>query len=57
MLRSRWSIALGAILGLTLGLAAYHLQSGHVAIMNPFGVVAFVSLGASLGCLLAEPAR
>lgn len=57
MLRSRWSIALGAIFGLTLGLAAYHLQSAHVAIMNPFGVVAFVSLGASLGCLLAEPAR
>ncbi|MGH7194633.1 MAG: hypothetical protein ACREJM_14035 [Candidatus Saccharimonadales bacterium] len=57
MLRSRWSITVGAMSGLVMGLAAYHLQNGHVATMNLFGVVAFVSLGASLGCLLAEPAR
>lgn len=57
MLRSRWSIALGAFLGLILGLAAYHLQNEHVAAMNQFGIVAFVSLGTSVGFLLAEPAR
>ncbi|HEX7449779.1 MAG TPA: hypothetical protein VF306_19625 [Pirellulales bacterium] len=57
MFRSRWSIAFGAIFGLIMGLAAYHLQNGHVAMMNQVGVVAFVSLGASVGCLLAEPAR
>lgn len=57
MLRSRWSIALGALGGLILGLAAYHLQNQHLAIMNQFGVVAFVSLGTSVGFLLADPAR
>ena len=57
MLRSRWSIAVGAMFGLAMGLAAYHLQNAHVATMNLFGVVAFVSLGTSVGCLLAEPTR
>lgn len=53
----RFSIALGTLLGLAVGLAAYHLQGTHPAMMNQFGVVAFASLGTSLGCLLAEPAQ
>ena len=57
MLRSRWSIAVGALAGLFLGLAAYFLQNQHLAMMNPFGVVAFVSLGTSVGFLLADPAH
>jgi len=45
-----------AALGLALGLVAHHLQSPHLAMMNDWGVVAFTSMGASLGCLLCEPA-
>ena len=56
MPRSRLPVLFSAALGLALGLVAHHLQSPHLAMMNDWGVVAFTSMGASLGCLLCEPA-
>lgn len=57
MIRRRFYVALGTLLGLAAGVAAYRLQGMHPAMMNQFGIVAFASLGTSLGCLLAEPAQ
>ncbi|HWB08591.1 MAG TPA: hypothetical protein VG826_05180 [Pirellulales bacterium] len=54
MPRPRLSILLSAALGLALGLIAHHLQSPHLTMMNHWGIVAFTSMGASLGCLLCE---
>jgi uncharacterized membrane protein YccC len=57
MTRNRFYVFLGTLAGLAFGLAAYRLQGTHPAMMNQFGIVAFASLGTSLGCLLAEPAE
>lgn len=56
MTQRRFFVALGTLLGLAVGIVTYRLQGTHPAIMNQFGIVAFASLGTSLGCLLAEPA-
>lgn len=57
MTRRRFYVALGTLLGLAVGLVAYRCQGTHPAMMNQFGIVAFASLGTSLGCLLAEPVQ
>jgi hypothetical protein len=49
-------VVLSAALGLVLGLIAHRLQSPQLVMMNHWGIVAFTSMGASLGCLLCEPA-
>jgi hypothetical protein len=54
MPRSRLPVFLSAALGLVLGVIAHRLQSPHLTMMNHWGVVAFASMGASLGCLLCE---
>lgn len=51
------TIFLCAALGLVLGLLAHQLQSPHLPMMNYCGVLAFASLGASLGCLVCEPMK
>ncbi|HVA46773.1 MAG TPA: hypothetical protein VNH11_10450 [Pirellulales bacterium] len=50
-------VVLFAASGLLLGLVVYRLQSPHLPMMNYFGVIAFASMGASLGCLVCEPLR
>ncbi len=56
MPRFRLLVLLSAALGLVLGLIAHRLQSPQLVMMNHWGIVAFTSMGASLGCLLCEPA-
>ena len=55
MTGSRLKIFLCAVVGLLLGLLAYRMQSPHLPMMNYCGVLAFVSMGASLGCLVSDP--
>lgn len=43
-----------AAAGLLIGLVMQTVQSPHLPMMNSFGVLAFVSMGASLGCLVCE---
>lgn len=43
-----------AAAGLLIGLAMHTFQSPHLPMMNSFGILAFVSMGASLGCLACE---
>lgn len=43
-----------ATAGLLIGLVMQTFQSPHLPMMNSFGVVAFFSMGASLGCLVCE---
>lgn len=57
MIGSRWTIFLCAAAGLLLGLVLYRTQSPHLPMMNSCGVLAFLSMGASLGCLASEPAK
>jgi hypothetical protein len=54
MIGSRFHILLCAVGGLLLGLLAYQCQSPHLPMMNSCGVLAFVSMGASLGCLISR---
>lgn len=51
----RFKVLFYAALGLAIGLVAHHAQSPHLAMVNQWGVMAFVSMGASLGCLLSDP--
>ena len=44
-----------AALGLAIGVVAHQTQSSYLAMMNHWGVIAFASMGASLGCLLCDP--
>jgi hypothetical protein len=53
--QSRFTVLLFAVAGLAIGLVAHRLQSPHLTMMNHWGVIAFASMGASLGCLLCEP--
>ena len=55
MIGSKFKIFLCATAGLLLGLIALRMQSPHVPMMNDFGVLAFASMGASLGCLTCNP--
>lgn len=48
------TIVLLAFIGFMLGLLLFTSQSALAASMNPLGVVAFGSLGACVGCLLAD---
>jgi hypothetical protein len=57
MIGSRLNVFLCAAAGLLLGLLLYRNQSPHVPMMNSCGVLAFLSMGASLGCLVSEPAK
>lgn len=57
MIGSRWTIFLCAAAGLLLGLLLYGTQSPRVPMMNYCGVLAFLSMGASLGCLASEPVK
>jgi hypothetical protein len=59
MMFSRTGVFVGlfAAGGLLLGLVMYRLQSPHLPMMNCFGVIAFASMGASLGCLVCGPLR
>lgn len=47
-------VALSALFGVLLGLILFMSQPTHAieTTMNPLGVVAFGSLGASVGCLV-----
>ncbi|HVX13890.1 MAG TPA: hypothetical protein VHC22_22090 [Pirellulales bacterium] len=51
-----WKVFFCAAAGLMLGLLVYRTQSPHLPMMNSCGVLAFLSMGASLGCLVSEPA-
>lgn len=53
--RSRFEVLLFALSGLLLGLILYRTQSASLQMMNQWGIVAFVSMGASLGCLVCDP--
>jgi hypothetical protein len=57
MIGSRFTIFLCAAVGLLLGLMVYRTQSPHLPTMNSCGVLAFLSMGASLGCLVSMPAK
>jgi hypothetical protein len=46
-----------ALSGLALGVVFYRTQSPYMQMMNQWGVVAFASMGASLGCLICDPKR
>jgi hypothetical protein len=47
-------ILVGAVFGLLCGVAMYRMQAFGPRSMNELGVIAFASLGISLGCLMAE---
>lgn len=51
------TILLLSAIGLLVGMLCFVMQSGFAGGMNPLGLVAFGSLGASLGCLIADPNR
>ena len=55
--RSPIAVILCSAAGLVLGLLAYRLQTPHLISMNYCGVMAFASMGASLGCLMCEPLK
>jgi hypothetical protein len=55
MNREYLKVALGAWVGVLLGLVVYQCQSTHVLNMNAWGIVAFASLGTSCGYLVANP--
>jgi hypothetical protein len=57
MIGSRTMILMCAAAGLLLGLLAYQTQSPHLPMMNYCGVLAFASMGASVGCLFSQPAN
>ncbi|HET6881906.1 MAG TPA: hypothetical protein VFI31_17200 [Pirellulales bacterium] len=57
MIGSRLTIFLSAAVGLLLGLLVYRTQSAHLPMMNSCGILAFLSMGASLGCLVSQPAN
>lgn len=49
-------VACGTILGVLLGAGLYLSQPASWQSMNAWGVMTFTCLGASLGCLMADPA-
>lgn len=57
MIGSRFHVLMCAAGGLVFGLLAYQMQSPHVPMMNSCGVLAFASMGASLGCLVRRDDR
>jgi hypothetical protein len=57
MTGSRLNVFLCTAAGLLLGLLLYRTQSPYLPMMNACGVLAFLSMGASLGCLASEPAK
>ncbi|MBX7073027.1 MAG: hypothetical protein K1X71_07745 [Pirellulales bacterium] len=50
------TIAWTTIIGLLLGIMLYFVQPSQQGqeTMNPMGVIAFVSLGASVGCFVCD---
>jgi hypothetical protein len=51
------TVILLAFIGLMVGLVLFVSQSPTFEAMNPLGLVAFSSLGASVGCLIADRAE
>jgi hypothetical protein len=56
MAQEQVTIAVLALVGLLIGLIVFVSQPAELAAarMNPLGILAFCSLGASVGCLLAD---
>ena len=54
--RRHLNVACGMIFGLLIGAGLYLSQAASWQSMNVWGVMTFTCLGASLGCLMAEPA-
>ena len=54
--RRHLNVACGMILGMLIGAGLYLSQPASWQSMNAWGVMTFTCLGASLGCLMAEPA-
>ena len=51
------TVLLAAVFCALLGVVLYRWQGGQAeAMMNPFGVVSFASLGACFGCLIENRA-
>ena len=55
--QSPFTVFLFAAAGLLLGLVMHRMQAPHLPMMNYCGVLAFASMGASLGCLVCDPAK